>query len=272
MLQSVTETRIEWMRSAALPAAEFLLAENDRTAWHVFHGRYVLCATESGSALCLYRGKAESLSDGVTMLMEPGESHRNLTVPQPQNFRVVFLDPDRFVDAAKEHGMQATPHFRTFLAPDPRLTAAIYRLCASVERQDTALEQQSRLAACLRLALSHAEEHLRPPGPGYAHHAIQRARAYLQERFNEPVTLDELSAFAGLSPFHLVRSFARQIGVPPHAYQNHVRVERGRALLCAGVSPAETAAQVGFADQSHFTRHFRRILNVTPAAYARDAR
>jgi hypothetical protein len=247
MPQPATDTRIEWMRSAALSGAEFLLAENDRTAWHVFHGRYVLCATEHSSALCLYRGKAVSLSDGVTMLMEPGESHRNLPAPRPQGFRVAFFDPDQFVDAAKEHGMRATPHFRAFLAPDPRLTAAVYGLCASVERQDTVLEQQSRLAACLRLALSHTEEHLRPPGPRYAHCAIQRARSYLQD-------------------------FGRQIGVPPHAYQNHVRVERGRALLSAGASPAETAAQVGFADQSHFTRHFRRILNVTPAAYARDAR
>jgi AraC-like DNA-binding protein len=272
MPQPEGETRLEWMRSAALSGVEFLACENDRTPWHVFHERYVLCSTEHSSALCLYRGKLEQLSDGSTMLMEPGESHRNLTVPRPQNFRVVFFEPHLFIDAAKEHGMPATPHFRGFRVADPRLLQALYRLSHSIELQDTALEQQSRLAVYLRLVLTYAEQHLRSAGPGYAHSAVLRAQAYLQERFNEPVTLDELSAFTGLSPYHLVRSFTRQIGVPPHAYQNHVRVERARALLTAGVSPAEIAVQIGFADQSHFTRHFRRIMNITPSAYARATR
>jgi AraC-like DNA-binding protein len=89
---------------------------------------------------------------------------------------------------------------------------------------------------------------------------------------NMPFRRDELSAIAGLSPFHLVRSFTRRFGLPPHAYQIHVRVERARALLTTGMPPVQVASSVGFADQSHFTRHFRRINNVTPANYARAFR
>jgi AraC-like DNA-binding protein len=58
----------------------------------------------------------------------------------------------------------------------------------------------------------------------------------------------------GLSPFYLARSFTKHVGLPPHAYKIHVRVERGRALLRTGATPAETASHVGFANQSHFTR------------------
>jgi AraC-like DNA-binding protein len=99
--------------------------------------------------------------------------------------------------------------------------------------------------------------------------AIERAKHYLHDKFNESVSLDELAALTRLSRFHLVRAFALDTGIPPHAYQLTLRIERACVLLRAGVTAAETATQVGFADQSHFTRHFKRIRRITPGRYAR---
>jgi AraC-like DNA-binding protein len=272
MSKQVAAPRIEYLRSAHLANIEFLLADRDPTAWHVFHERYVLCAVDQASASVRYRGKTQMLFDGCTMLMEPGETHRNLVVPRPQNFRVVFIDPARFANTAQDHGIRTTPHFRGLTVAHPELTRAIYRLCSSVEAQDTPLEQQSRLVKCMRLAFAYAEPALPPAETGRNHRAIQRVQAYLRDHFNEPVSLDELSAYAGLSPYHLVRNFTQLLGLPPHAYQIHMRVERARALLRAGVPLAAVASSVGFADQSHFARHFRRIMNVTPARYASATR
>lgn len=98
--------------------------------------------------------------------------------------------------------------------------------------------------------------------------AIERAKLYLHDRFNESVSLDELMALTRLSRFHLVRAFALHTGIPPHAYQLKLRIERACVLLRAGVTAAEAAIQVGFADQSHFTRHFKRIRRITPGQYA----
>ena len=100
-------------------------------------------------------------------------------------------------------------------------------------------------------------------------HAIERAKHYLHDNFNKSVNLDELVALTRLSRFHLVRAFALHTGIPPHAYQLQLRIERACVLLRAGVSSAEAATQVGFADQSHFTRHFKRIRRITPGQYAR---
>jgi AraC-like DNA-binding protein len=99
--------------------------------------------------------------------------------------------------------------------------------------------------------------------------AIERAKHYLHDKFNESVSLDELVALTMLSRFHLVRAFALHTGIPPHAYQLKLRIERACVLLRAGVAAAEAATQVGFADQSHFTRHFKRIRRITPGQYAR---
>jgi len=57
--------------------------------------------------------------------------------------------------------------------------------------------------------------------------------------------------------------------MPPHAYQVRIRVEAARRMLLSGFAIATVAAELGFADQSHFTRHFRRVMGITPAQYVR---
>jgi transcriptional regulator GlxA family with amidase domain len=67
-----------------------------------------------------------------------------------------------------------------------------------------------------------------------------------------------------------LRAFRGETGLPPHAYLNQLRVRRARVLLDDGVTPADVAVQVGFADQAHLTRHFKRVVGVPPAAYQRE--
>jgi AraC-like DNA-binding protein/transcriptional regulator with XRE-family HTH domain len=100
--------------------------------------------------------------------------------------------------------------------------------------------------------------------------AVQRARAYLDEQYDRDVPLDELAAFAGTSRFALLRWFSTEVGLPPHSYQLQVRVERARRLLAQGLPGAEVAAAVGFGDQSHLIRQFRRHEGVTPGEFARQ--
>lgn len=99
-----------------------------------------------------------------------------------------------------------------------------------------------------------------------------RARDFLRQHFTRTVSLEELARLTGLSRFHLVRAFAKEFGLPPHAYQIHVQIERAKALLDAGVLPAVVAAETGFSDQSHFTRHFKKIAGMTPRQYADQRR
>jgi AraC family transcriptional regulator len=75
-----------------------------------------------------------------------------------------------------------------------------------------------------------------------------------------------------LSPFHLARLFKQRLGVSPHRYLVQVRVDNARWLLSAGSgarSLAEIASAVGFADQSHLTRHFKRVTGMTPSQMRR---
>lgn len=200
------------------------------------------------------------------MLLEPGETHVNTRVLKPADFMVVWIPASVMADAARELGQPETPHFREGQVSDHVLHAALSAL--SVCDADNVLEQQSRFAHLQRLVLEHHMERRGSVTPVRRdRHAVERAKCYIEENASEVITLTQLSRVAGLSRFHLVRSFARHVGVPPHRYQICVRVERARRQLQKGASIAETALSMGFADQSHLTRHFRQTFSITPARF-----
>ena len=83
------------------------------------------------------------------------------------------------------------------------------------------------------------------------------------------MSLNDLAREAGMSRYHFVRAFSRVVGMTPHAWQLDRRIECARGLLEQGMSLAEAALQLGFADQSHFQRAFKQRVAATPGEYRR---
>lgn len=268
MFREDPNERIEYARTGAVPGVEVLSGYNCVTPWHTFHERYDVCAVEHRSAEYHCRHRMETFVGERVVLTEPGEMHRTRFVGTPGNFKVLMIEPDEFHRISLEMGRSATPHFKYVQATDSRFFGAIYGFCAAVDAAESTLELQARFAACMRLLLECLDGAFPQLGPVHSS-AIGRVKHCLLERYSEAVTLTELAAVADLSRFHLVRAFHREVGLPPHAFQLHVRIERAQSLLRKGMLPVDAAASVGFADQSHFTRHFKRILGITPGAYTR---
>jgi len=93
---------------------------------------------------------------------------------------------------------------------------------------------------------------------------VRIALEFIRRNYRECPRIGDLASQAGLSVFHFIRVFRVVAGVTPHQFLNRVRVERAHALLQRGVSPSLVAHEVGFSDQSHLTRQFKRILGTTP--------
>jgi AraC family transcriptional regulator len=109
--------------------------------------------------------------------------------------------------------------------------------------------------------------------------ALPRAKfhavvAYIEEHLDTDLTLAQLAAAAHLSAFHFARQFTVATGMPPHQYVIARRVARAQQLLHPDqdLALAEIAVRVGFADQSHFSQHFKRVVGVTPRQFRLAAR
>jgi AraC family transcriptional regulator, chemosensory pili system protein ChpD len=98
----------------------------------------------------------------------------------------------------------------------------------------------------------------------------RRVRDRMLAESSDLPALDELAAFVGLSPVQLLRAFTRAYGLPPFRWLNGQRLLMGRKALQMGRKDlADLAIELGFADQSHFTRRFSAMFGVSPAVYAR---
>jgi AraC-like DNA-binding protein len=97
--------------------------------------------------------------------------------------------------------------------------------------------------------------------------ALLQVREYLNDHYDEEITLKQASMVAGLSIYHLCRRFRRVFGVTVHRYLKLVRLDRSRPLLLSGLRIADVAAQVGFFDQSHFHHAFASTFGMTPGKF-----
>lgn len=96
---------------------------------------------------------------------------------------------------------------------------------------------------------------------------IQSAIDYMHAHLNQDISLDALAQTVNISSSHLRRLFKQATGMAPHQYLINLRVNRAKELLLTNsLSISEVAAEVGFADQSHLHRHFKRIFGITPKA------
>ncbi len=98
------------------------------------------------------------------------------------------------------------------------------------------------------------------------------ARDLIEARLSERLSLLELAQACGATPLRLLREFQGAYGLPPHRYQLQRRVQLARRRLRGGAELATLAAELGFADQSHFTRVFKSVVGVPPGAYRHAAR
>ncbi|GAB3444737.1 AraC family transcriptional regulator [Streptomonospora sediminis] len=263
--------RARFWRHPGLPGVELLKAHYVR---HTFnrhtHDTYTFALIESGVEVYNYRGTTHRISAGGLCVVEPNEVHTgHAGVPEGWRYRVLYPEVGVVADAARDLGMGTVPPF----TPDEVRDPAAVRLMRSAHR---ATERGDRLSASTltRQALHHLlSRHTRArppdtgsgaPGPG---RAVEQAGELLRTRLADPPNLEELAAAVDTPPFALLRAFRTVHGLPPHAYVNDVRVQRARRLLADGRPPADVATALGFADQPHFTRHFKRSTGVPPGAF-----
>lgn len=220
---------------------------------------YAVGRTERGRSESWGRGRVWRNTPGTIHVKEPGDVHRDLNRDGPGTFTAVVL-PEADIQRVREAGkVSAIPHF----APGDERAAPFHRLndavCAGADRLSLEVALTEAISA---FALLGAPPDLTRP--------VRRAMEYLRERLAETVTLEQLAAYSGLDKFHLCRAFRAQVGLPPHAYLTHLRVQRAKQLLKDGVRASDLAPQVGLYDQSQLTRHFRRIVGTTPARFASE--
>jgi AraC-like DNA-binding protein len=208
----------------------------------------------------LDRQEHGALHRAVTLL--PPQVPHNGRAATPDGFhkRVVYLDlshlPASLIGRAADQPVLL----------DPLLRQRVSQLHRALSQPGGELEAESRLAFVterLTQRLGAAAEAGLAPTTGIA----GQLRDLLDERFRETVTLRQAADVIHAHPAHLVRVFSREFGISPHQYVTGRRIDLARRLLLDGTPPGAAAAAVGFYDQPHLNRAFKRLLGTTPGRF-----
>jgi AraC-like DNA-binding protein len=235
------------------------------------HAEYAIGTCIDGLEAIYYRGATHRAGPGTVVIIEADEVHTGApdsAATDSFSYRVMYPHGQLFDGP--------TPHFPDLVLDDPwlaRRLRAVHR--DLVEPGADRLEAECGLVEMLdELVRRHAA---RPVGghPAGAAGAAGAPRSALASRVMtrlgddsaRPPSLADLAAEFGLSRYQVLRGFTSEVGLPPYAWLAQHRVARARPLLERGARPAQVAVTVGFADQAHLTRWFRRVLGVTPSAY-----
>lgn len=280
----VRDSACYW-RHPALGGLDMMRARYVRHAfgWHS-HPTFAIGALQAGEEEIAFPDGRRRARPGDVVVIAPGAAHTGRAGgPDGWTYRVLYPSVEQLT--AVGGIAPATDRSGGVVLHDPELASTLLAGHREAEQGDPLAADTLIHLVLRRLAHRYARSPgvARPTVPdrrsgdsdrhaGADHaptDAARRARELLQVDLTAAPTLTELAAMVGCRPFGLLRTFRRIFGMPPHTFLTNIRVTRARQLLEAGLPPADVAQQVGFCDQSHLTRHFRRLVGVPPAAYQR---
>ena len=265
--QKIEDTFYIW-REDAFPGLELMKAQyiNHSFPRH-FHTSYVIQVIEEGINQFECEGKLYTAGPGTIVIFNPGQIHNGMSLgKEGVKYRVLYPTVELFTEISLSIGGTPEPVFLAPLYYDSYVSEKILRTHKIIETNPNSLEAESSLCLTLSELIQkycyNTKKEITP-----ARFEVELVCEYILENIDKKISLNDLSRIAGLSKFHLLRTFQRCMGLTPNEYIINVRINMAKKLLRENYPPIEVAQKTGFYDQSHFNRHFKGIVGTTPGRY-----
>jgi AraC-like DNA-binding protein len=234
---------------------------------------YTIGVRLSGQRSTLYRHQRFTTGGGSFIVYQPGEvlASRSTDSASWHHWSLNFL-PEQLGSLLTHYfEMQKAvwlPNMLTETKLNAILARAFMQLVDSAVISTRSLETESRFLGLLRLTLQQmAETKPEQPTPKREAQKVELMKSFIRDNLAQVISFSELSALVNISPDYLSRVFKREVGVSLHVYQTCLRLQRAKRLLLNNVSISEVALQLGFSDQSHFQRVFKKHTLLTPLQF-----
>ncbi|WP_193366976.1 AraC family transcriptional regulator [Pelagibius marinus] len=243
------------------------------------HDTFALGVIVAGAEAFTYRGARHVAPAGSLVAVNPDELHDGAPAGEGFAYRMLYPSVALVQDIADELDDRPAgfPAFRAAVMDDPEAAARLGEAHALMEahvlRGAPKLAVDEAFTTALTLMVRrHSVSEPRGRRLGQEPGPIRRARRFIDDLYMQDLTLDGLARIAGLSRYHFLRAFRREVGVTPHAYLTHRRIAAAKLFLAGAEPLSEVALACGFYDQSHFSRAFKGCTGLTPGQYRRGSR
>lgn len=224
------------------------------------HDTYAIGITLAGVQTFDYRGASRHSLPGQMVVLHPDELHDGRAGDGlPFQYRTAYIAP---ADIQRVLEGQALPFIEGGVSDDPGLRRVVGELLNDLGSPLEGLECEQTITDLTTALLRAAGVRLPNGTPNHA--AVLRARDLIEASLDGALTLDDLEQAAQYDRWRLSRDFRALLGSSPYRYLIFRRLDRARRMMGDGAGLAEVAQASGFADQSHFARHFKKTYGMTP--------
>lgn len=258
-------------RHPGLPFIEMRRASGSSACYHPHsHEEFSFGVIDAGSADYVNRDCSYVINVGDTVTINPGDVHSCNPREGKWSYRMLFIDSNWIRTLQSEMLDQVLTDYRPFV--NHFETSADYfhdfdHLFKQLVNHDDVLKAESLLISFLERCFHAERSEVAPFTIAHDSKRLETVKALITEQLEDNFSLDQLAQHSGLSRYHFLRCFKQVYGLSPHAFLLDKRIEKAKKMLQAGTGILDTSLALGFNDQSHFQRHFKKRLAVTPRQY-----
>lgn len=264
----MNSTAIQFQLQTDNPDIRFVQGMNVNHTFpcHIHHS-FSLGLVQQGRRIIYVDQTPHLICANECFIINPYQPHScGVAEEEGHSYEVISLSPRLLQDIYKEVANAAeVPRFYQVKITEPAIVNGFADWLKKQSRHN--LTDSAELIAVLReLVLRYAQAE--PVAPEHSRQAIvAQACAYIEANFDRLIRLNEIAAVTHVSPFYLNRIFRQEIGIPPHTYLLQARIKKSLEQLLQTGSILEAAYALGFSDQSHFSRFFKKNIGLTPKQY-----
>jgi len=238
-----------------------------------FHDEYAIGVTLSGAQDTKYQRQHQYMPAGTICVINPGELHTGFAHDSKigWKYRMFYPSVALVQEIAIELGKHPTnaiffPHL--VIDDDTLFQQMLFAHQLFEDTHTLQLEREIAFFNIIRQMITSYADDTKPITTSMINLPyLRRAREFIDANYSQDITLQQIADTVHISRYHLLRMFQSHFGISPHAYLTHLRIKQAKHLLRSGQSIIDTAHQVGFSDQSHFTKRFKQVTGITPGQY-----
>lgn len=247
LLNVTTASMVSYTKYLDLEVFEGKMSKH-QYPWH-FHDCYTLIVVEDGSIIYEFQDKRFKVDEAEAFLVAPYMIHRN-TIAQPTTYKALFL-PQEYVEGMGQHKIM------TQIVKYPDVVDRIVDLFNKIKLNHSKIELLE-IACGIAASIHH---------PQTANDDDSPSDGNTIPTIDYGLTIKELAQEAHLSKFHFQRKFKKNYGLTIGQLKQQEKTTKAKALLETGKLSTDVAYELGFFDQSHFIKYFRKMWATTPKQF-----
>lgn len=264
-----TDQSAKFKQCTLFPWIELRQADQSTACYDAHsHDEFSFGLILDGQAIYKNRQATHRISKGDIVTINPIDVHSCNPTSATWSYNMLFVEPERLGEIQQDIWEIAPKKYVPFLRDVERKAALKHifiELYSSLQRSSSPLHAESCLyqfvEACFEKPFAHMTNELKHcPN-------LSLVRDRLLDDINTTHQLEDLSNEVGLTRFQLLKAFKNQYGMPPYAYLMDEKIKRSKTMLKSGHELSDVAFALGFSDQAHFQRQFKKKLAVTPKFY-----